>query len=71
MDHVGRDLAARALISNPLDNVKEARSRELISPVLMAAAILAGAGDIEMWVFWLHYVALVLCPCKHERHELP
>mmetsp|Transcript_21054 Transcript_21054/g.53527 ORF Transcript_21054/g.53527 Transcript_21054/m.53527 type:complete len:250 (-) Transcript_21054:290-1039(-) len=48
MGHVGRDLAARALVSNPLDCAKEARCRELISPVLMAAVLIAGAGDIEM-----------------------
>ena len=48
MDHVGCDLAARALVSNPQNSVKDARSRELISPVLVAAVVIAGAGDIEM-----------------------
>ena len=62
MDHVGCDLAARAFISNPQNSVKEACCRELISPVLVAAVVIAGAGNIEMYVFSLKFT---YSPCKH------
>lgn len=46
LQHLGTDLAARLLVSNPQDNIKEAGCRELISPVLVAGVVLTG--DIEM-----------------------
>jgi hypothetical protein len=41
MVHVSNDLAARAFASDPMSNSKEAKCREIISPLLFAAAILA------------------------------
>ncbi len=41
-DHMGVDLALRCMESNPADAGKEATRRELISPVIFAAAALSG-----------------------------
>jgi hypothetical protein len=44
--HVGKELAVRCFVGHPRENPKEAGCRELISPVLAAAALLAG--EVQM-----------------------
>lgn len=47
MDHLCNDLAARAYVSDPTQGRKEAKCRELISPVLVAAALLAEGVELH------------------------
>mmetsp|Transcript_2177 Transcript_2177/g.4886 ORF Transcript_2177/g.4886 Transcript_2177/m.4886 type:complete len:410 (-) Transcript_2177:550-1779(-) len=62
MLHLGDDLAARMIVSNPQDDWKLARGcRELIGPVLMAAALLAKGVKIKasMSVTGVHAAGVV------------
>ena len=46
MEHLGKDLAAWSYTSTPENMTKEAGCRELISNVLLAAAIIAEETDV-------------------------
>ncbi len=50
MEHLGKDLAAWSYTSTPENMTKEAGCRELISSVLLAAAIISGG--IEVCVYF-------------------
>jgi hypothetical protein len=45
---MGRDVSLRALLCDPRQHSIEMRSREFISPVLIAAVAIAGGGDVEL-----------------------
>lgn len=56
MEHLGKDLAAWSYTSTPENMTKEAACRELISSVLLAAAIITG--EIDVCVCFHLYVLL-------------